>query len=135
MTVNPYSTCMFYYSNVLFHLQENKVLIQHRNLVCQGPGDTIWIIVSFGYILLTQVVGVILAFRTRKVKIKALNDAKYIAVIIYLTSVIITIMIICAVLLRNLMNADAATFGGLLLIFTTIVLSLVFIPKVSKGLN
>ena len=59
-----------------------------------------------------------------------MNDAKSIAVIIYLTTVIVTIMIICTIVLRDYLNADGATFGGLLLLFTTITLSLLFIPKV-----
>lgn len=71
-----------------------------------------------------------LAFKTRKVKIKALNDAKYIAVIIYVTTAIVVVMIVCAVLLSDHLNADGAVFGGLFYIFTTIVLSVLFIPKV-----
>ena len=98
--------------------------------MCQGQGDIIWIILILVYIALTQLVAVFLAFLTRKVEIKAMNDAKSIAVIIYLTTVIVTIMIICAIVLRDYLNADGATFGGLLLLFTTITLSLLFIPKV-----
>lgn len=109
---------------------DGKILVEHFNLVCMGPRDTIWIILQYAYIILTQLVGVFLAFRTRKVKIKALNDAKYMAMIIYLTTVIITVMIIGAVILDSRQNADAAVFGGLLTLYTTVVLSLVFIPKV-----
>ena len=98
--------------------------------MCQGQGDIIWIILILVYIALTQLVAVFLAFLTRKVEIKAMNDAKSIAVIIYLTTVIVTIMIICAIVLRDYLNADGATFGGILLLFTTITLSLLFIPKV-----
>ena len=71
-----------------------------------------------------------MAFKTRKVKIKALNDAKYIAVIIYVTTAIVVVMTACAVLLNDHLNADGAVFGGLFYIFTTIVLSVLFIPKV-----
>ena len=114
----------------LFVLQENNVLFEKHNLVCQGPRDLIWIVILYAYILLTQLIAVFLAFRTRKVEIKILNDAKYIAVIIYLTSIIITIMIVCAVLLSNFLNADGAVFGGLIYIFITTVLCVLFIPKV-----
>ena len=114
-----------------FILQEDNVLLDKHNLVCQGPRDLIWIIVLYAYILLTQLIAVILAFMTRKVEIEILNDAKYVALIIYITSIIITIMIVCAILLSNYLNADAAVFGGLLYIFTTTVLMIVFIPKAS----
>ena len=91
----------------------------------------IWIIVLYAYILLTQLFAVILAFKTRKVEIEILNDAKYVALIIYITSIIVTIMVVCAILLSNYLNADGAVFGGLLHIFTTTVLMIVFIPKAS----
>ena len=78
---------------------------------------------------------VFLAIRTRKVEIKILNDAKYIVIIIYLTSIIITIMIICAVLLSNFLNADGAVFGGLIYIFITTVLAVLFIPKVKYNIT
>ena len=73
---------------------------------------------------------VILAFRTRKVTIKALNDSKQLTIIIYLSTAIITVMIISAVILSRFLNTDAAVFGGLILFFTTLVLGLMFIPKV-----
>ena len=75
-----------------------------------------------------------LAFRTRKVKIKALNDAKYVALIIYMTTVVAIVMIACAVLLNDRLNADGAVFGGLFYIFATIVLTVLFIPKVGRQL-
>ena len=97
---------------------------------CDGRNSLIWIIIAYGYILLTQLVSIFLAFRTRKVKVKVLNDSKYIALIIYITSVIVTVMIIGAVILDDYINADAAVFSGLIMAFTTVVLSLVFVPKV-----
>ena len=114
----------------MFSFQEDNVLFDKHNLVCQGPRDLIWIVILYLYLLLTQLVAVFLAIKTRKVEIKILNDAKYIVIIIYLTSVILFIMIICAVLLSNFLNADGAVFGGLIYIFITTVLSILFIPKV-----
>ena len=73
---------------------------------------------------------VILAFRTRKVTIKVLNDSKYLTIIIYVSTIILTAMIICTTALDEFLNTDAATFGGLILLFTTVVIGLIFIPKV-----
>ena len=73
-----------------------------------------------------------LAFQTRKVVIRALNDSKYVAMIIYLSTVIITLMIVFTVTLDEFLNADGAVFGGLIYIFTTIILTLLFIPKVGS---
>lgn len=109
-----------------------QIIIQYHNLVCLGPQYFIWLVVIYGYLFLTQAVAVILAFRTRKVKIKALNDSKYLTIIIYLSTVIITVMIICVPALDNFLDIDAAVFGALIMLFATVVLGLTFIPKVSK---
>ena len=111
-------------------LQEDNVLHDSHNLVCHGPRELYWIITFLVSILITQLISVFLAFKTRKVKIKALNDAKYIAIIIYMTTAIVVIFIICAVLISDNLNADGAVFGGLFYIFTTIVLTVLFVPKV-----
>lgn len=91
-----------------------------------------WISINFIYIIFAQLFSVFLAFQTRKVVIKALNDSKYVAIIIYLSTVIVTMMIIFTVTLDEFLNADGAVFGGLIYIFTTIILTILFIPKVSS---
>lgn len=108
---------------------ESNVLVEHYNLVCEGKKSIIWIGVMFFYIIATQLVAVYLAFRTRKVKIKALNDAKYLAFIIYSSTVTITVMIIGAISLRDFLNADAAVFSTGVLLFTSLILGLLFVPK------
>ena len=67
--------------------------------------------------------------------IKALNDSKYVAMIIYLSTVIITMMIVFTVTLDEFLNADGAVFGCLIYIFATIILTLLFIPKVGSLIN
>jgi hypothetical protein len=107
-----------------------QIIIQSKNLVCGGPHSLIWVLFNYGCVVLTQVAAVILAFLTRKVTIKALNDSKYLTIIIYTSSVIIALMLISAVLIDEYLNFDAAVFGGLIMLFTTVVLGLTFIPKV-----
>ena len=111
--------------------QENRVLVEKCTLVCDGRRSIIWILLVTFYIVVTQVIAVYLAFRTRKVKIKALNDAKYLALIIYISSIIIAVIIIAAVALRDFLNADAAVFTTVLFLFTTCILGLLFVPKVN----
>ena len=106
------------------------MLVEHYNLVCEGKKSIVWIAVVIVYALAMQIVAVYLAFRTRKVKIKALNDAKYLAFIIYSSTVILTGMIIGTVSLRDFLNIDAVVFCTGLLFFTTSILGLLFVPKV-----
>ena len=71
-----------------------------------------------------------MAFHTRKIKIKALNDSKEIMVIIYINSIILSSLAITEFGLRSYVNAYAALFGLGLLVEATLFIGVVFIPKV-----
>lgn len=72
-----------------------------------------------------------LAFRTRKVKMKGLDDSKFIIAATYATN-IFTITGTAGSLSAygGFFNVFIALLGGNLFISTTTVLSLIFIPKV-----
>ena len=71
-----------------------------------------------------------MAFHTRRVKVKALNDSKEIAVIIYINSIILAVLAVTQFALENYHDAYAAMFGLALLVDATLFLGLMFIPKV-----
>ena len=79
-----------------------------------------------------QIVGIVLAFQTRKVKVKVLNDSKWIAAIIYSSSLCVIIVILSEFTLAGFIDAKTALLNGSVLITTTIFLTMVFIPKVIK---
>lgn len=110
-------------------VNEYGIVVEFETLVCNSSASQIWIGFLFFLKFLLQAAAVIFAIRTRKVKIKALNDAKEISVIIYITSVVLTIMVIGVITLDNFRNADAAVFSLGLIVVSTIVLLLLFIPK------
>lgn len=95
----------------------------------EGKHEKIWKTVLYVYKALLQATACVLAFRTRKVHIKVLNDAKYIAAIIYTTSFFLALSIIGVFLLTQYQNAFAAVFSTCLLIVFTLVLVLLFVPK------
>ena len=71
-----------------------------------------------------------MAFHTRRIKVKALNDSKEIAVIIYINSIILTLLAVTQFALETYDDVYAAMFGLALLVDATLFLGLVFIPKV-----
>ncbi len=79
-------------------------------------------------------VALVLAFMTRKVKVKGLDDAKYIAAIIYITSIIIGVLTVIEYSLDDYINAYASIFATGLSLIPTCVLLLVFVPTVSSKL-
>lgn len=71
-----------------------------------------------------------MAFHIRKVKIKALNDSKEIAAIVYINSIILVLLAVTELALRQYHYLYAALNGAALLIGGSLFLGLVFIPKV-----
>ena len=81
--------------------------------------------------MVLQAIALLLAFSIRRVKIKGLNDAKYVAAAVYITSVVLAVLIVASFSLRNFINVFASLFSAGLLVGTTAILMLVFIPLVS----
>ena len=77
-----------------------------------------------------HVVALCLAFKTRKVKVKGLNDAKYTAMVVYITTFVILLTFLVAFTLSNHITAYAAVFGGGMWIGCTTILVIIFVPKV-----
>ena len=85
---------------------------------------------TFLYLALLQVIGIILAIQTRKVKVKVLNDSKYIAALIYISSIALITRAVAVFAVSHLPNVRETVFSGGILLISTAFLSLVFIPKV-----
>ena len=98
--------------------------------ICKSDSYLIWLGVIFGYKAIFQVIAILLAFGTRKVEIEGLNDAKYIAGVIYVTSIVLAVIIVSVVTLDEYLNALAAVYSIGFTIAATFILGLVFVPKV-----
>ena len=72
----------------------------------------------------------VLAFSIRKVKVKGLNDSKYIVAAIYVCSIVLAATIVSIYSLKDLVNVFAAVCSMGFFIGTTVILGLVFGPKV-----
>jgi hypothetical protein len=78
-----------------------------------------------------QIIALVFAFSIRKVKVKGLDDAKYVGTIIYVTSIVLAVVIVASYSLTNYINGFAALFSTGFVIGTTVILLLVFVPLVS----
>ena len=85
----------------------------------------------YGYKALLQVIALILTFTTRKVKVKGLNDAIYVAAAIYVTSLLWAVVVVSTYSLVEYLNIFTVVFCLGIFIGITVILILVFIPKVS----
>ena len=83
------------------------------------------------YLILLQLLGLVLAFLTRKVKLEGLRDSKYIAAIVYISSITVVVMILVTFSLESYVNVGTGIFVFGILALTTLFLILIFVPKVS----
>ena len=102
----------------------------HYIIVCKSKIRDIFLGVLYGYKALLQVIALILTFTTRKVKVKGLNDAIYIAGAIYVTSLIWAVVIVSTYSLREYLNVFTVVFSLGLFVGPSVIMALVFIPKV-----
>ncbi len=72
-----------------------------------------------------------MAFHTRKIKIKALNDSKQITAIIYINSITLIVLAITEFSLQQNVDVYHAVVGLVLIVEATMFTGIVFIPKVS----
>jgi len=93
-----------------------------------------WLAIIVVYLAIFQLVGLVLAFQTRKVKIKVLNDAKFIIAIIYISSLGFVVLTVVRFSLGPYINVREALFSGAILLATTAFVALIFIPKVSYAI-
>ncbi|CAI8046144.1 Gamma-aminobutyric acid type B receptor subunit 2 [Geodia barretti] len=85
----------------------------------------------FVYLGLLQLVGIILAFQTRKVRIPILNDSKSVTALIYISSIVLVVIVLITFILRGYINICAAIFSA-----GSSYSPLSFSPQFhSKGLN
>lgn len=82
--------------------------------------------------MVLQFIALVLALLTRKVKVKGLDDAKYIAAMVYIISLAILVLAICYFTIRGtLMNTFIGLYSAVIVATSTIILAVVFIPTVS----
>lgn len=81
--------------------------------------------------MVLQGIALLLAFSIRKVKVKVLNDAKYVGAAIYVTSIVLAVIIMATYSLKDIINGFAVLFCTGFLVGTSVILILVFVPLVS----
>ena len=110
-----------------------KIITRYYIYVCDSRSRDIFLGILYGYKALLQIIAMIFAFSIRKVKVKGLNDTKFIVAIVYVTSIATATIIVAAYTLNTRINGYAALFSSAIVIGTTTTLGLVFVPKVRMG--
>lgn len=121
---------MCYQIHYLLSLQRTEVLHEYFVYACDADGRTALITMLYIYKITLQVIALILAFNTRKVKVKGLDDSKYIAVTIYITTIVLPVSFFASLTLWSHVNTFPAVLSTTHLFGATAILILVFVPRV-----
>ncbi|XP_064388320.1 gamma-aminobutyric acid type B receptor subunit 2-like [Halichondria panicea] len=110
---------------------ERKIDTQYEFYSCIRVPNlrTVTLAIIYGTVVILQICALFMAIKTRKVQIKGLNDAKYIAAIVYLASFGSLIQLIATFTLRNRVNTYPVVVATSVVLVTMIMQGLVFIPK------
>lgn len=97
---------------------------------CESINNTIWLGVIYGYKGLVLVFGLFLAYETRSLKVKQINDSRYVGMSIY--NVVVLCLITAPVTMVIASQQDASfAFVALAIIFCCFLsMALIFVPKV-----
>ena len=101
--------------------------------ICKNDDAIVWLAISYAYKGLLQLVAMFMAFHTRRIKIRVLNDSKEIAAIVYINSIILALLVVIDFTLSKYHEVHTALCGLGLLVEATVFLSLVFLPKVKQN--
>ena len=113
-----------------FSSQEREIVTLYFTHICSSTARDIFLGILYGYKMVLQVIALVFAFATRKVKVKGLDDSKYIAAAVYVTSIVLAVILISTYSLKDYVNTFPALFCTGFLTGTTVILALVFVPKV-----
>ena len=117
-------------------IEDDDVVLTQIYSVCYHPMEMYWYAAQYVYKGFFLLFGAFLAWETRIVKVPALSDSKHIGFCIYNVVIISIFAVVIAAVLPKYSKALEFTLMSLLQIFcTTIVLCILFLPKVRCFVN
>ena len=122
--------------SVSFSTQESGIQQYFFYYGCFSSAADLLFILIFVYIGIMQIVAIVLIFQTRRVKIKALNDSKTVAVIVYINTLALVEIVVVSFASGGYPNVTEALISCGLLVSAHAILILTFTPQVSlNGAN
>ena len=103
---------------------------KHYIFICDSTAESVTVAVLSVYKGLLQILAFFLAICIPRIKVKGLNDAKYIVAAVYISSLGLLLSTLTHFTLTNYINVHTALFAIALLFSGTAILGLLFIPKV-----
>ena len=100
-------------------------------IICGNPSPEIaFAVINLVFKFAIHIAAVVLAIRTRHVQVKVINDTKETQAIVYISTVLLVLFVVCNFIFEGYPNIYGLTVGVFAYIETVMFLGLTFIPKV-----
>ncbi|ELT87738.1 hypothetical protein CAPTEDRAFT_22448, partial [Capitella teleta] len=109
---------------------DNDIIFKYQSIECKSEFQTHFSAALLALQSLLLIFGAFLAWETRRVKVEALNDSKYIGMCIYNVVVLAVIGVALQYVIKDAVNASYGFLSGLILLGTTLTQTIIFGPKV-----
>jgi len=102
--------------------------------VCSSEARKWALGILYGYKVVLQAITVIMALKTRKVKVRCVDDYREIIMATYLTSFVLVIVLIVNYTVEDMINTFIGITSLSFFVGATAIILLVFVPKVTSSL-
>uniref|UniRef100_A0A915BDY5 G-protein coupled receptors family 3 profile domain-containing protein n=1 Tax=Parascaris univalens TaxID=6257 RepID=A0A915BDY5_PARUN len=110
---------------------EEDVMLLPILELCQSMHQEVWIGLIMGYKCLLLVFGLLLAYESRNLKLRFVNDSRFVGLAIYNVAILSLVTgPVVTLLIRSQADANFAFVSVTVLLCTYISLGLVFLPKI-----
>ena len=93
--------------------------------------DLVFISLIYANLFILKICALWISFQIRKVKMRGLNESKYVVTIVYISSIMVVVNLILLVTIYSHFTIFQILFGTFDIINITTIVTVTFIPKVS----
>ncbi|CAC5406902.1 GABBR [Mytilus coruscus] len=108
---------------------DEDIMYQPQLEHCTSKNMSVWLGVIFGYKGILLLFGIFLAYETRSVKLKQVNDSRFVGMSIYNVVVLCVITAPITLLINNQQDASFAFVSLAILLCSLLSTGLIFVPK------
>ena len=111
------------------------MMVEYRFFIytCNSLARDVTLGVLYGYKILLHLATVVMALKTRKIKVKGLNDYREIVLATYVSSFVLVIILIFNIFVSDRIDLFGVLTSFGLFVGATVIMVLVFVPKVTTN--
>lgn len=111
--------------------QSDDIEVVYYNVQCVSDHGLIWVTLLFGYKVVLQITGMVLAFLTRKVKVRGLNESLEVQLVMFITTPIVVVALTLRLVFSDYLNVVGTLYALGVALVGGATLGIIFIPKVT----